>query len=49
MSRIISTIGFDADDSLWHNERFFRLTEGRFAELLADFAASRIWANFATC
>ena len=29
------TIGFDADDTLWHNERFFRATEDRFAELLA--------------
>ena len=32
------TIGFDADDTLWHNERFFRLTQDRFAELLADHA-----------
>ncbi|SFG81793.1 putative hydrolase of the HAD superfamily [Palleronia marisminoris] len=32
----ITTIGFDADDTLWHNERFFRMTEARFAELLAD-------------
>lgn len=30
------TIGFDADDTLWHNERFFRLTQARFAELLRD-------------
>jgi putative hydrolase of the HAD superfamily len=30
------TIGFDADDTLWHNERFFRATEERFLELLAD-------------
>ncbi|EAR50825.1 Predicted hydrolase (haloacid dehalogenase (HAD) superfamily protein) [Oceanicola granulosus HTCC2516] len=29
-------IGFDADDTLWHNERFFRLTQERFAALLAD-------------
>jgi putative hydrolase of the HAD superfamily len=34
----ITTIGFDADDTLWQNEHFFRLTEGRFAELLADYA-----------
>lgn len=33
------TIGFDADDTLWHNERFFRMTQDRFAELLADYAA----------
>jgi putative hydrolase of the HAD superfamily len=32
----ITTIGFDADDTLWHNERHFRLTEARFAELLSD-------------
>jgi putative hydrolase of the HAD superfamily len=36
MSRL-TAIGFDADDTLWHNERFFRLTQQRFAELLADF------------
>ena len=34
----LTTIGFDADDTLWHNERFFRMTQDRFAELLADFA-----------
>ena len=33
------TIGFDADDTLWHNERLFRLTEARFNALLADHAA----------
>lgn len=31
------TIGFDADDTLWHNERFFQLTQARFADLLRDF------------
>ncbi len=34
----LTTIGFDADDTLWHNERFFKLTEDRFAQLLADYA-----------
>jgi putative hydrolase of the HAD superfamily len=34
----LQLIGFDADDTLWHNERFFQLTQARFAELLADFA-----------
>lgn len=34
----LTTIGLDADDTLWHNERFFRLTQDRFAELLADHA-----------
>jgi putative hydrolase of the HAD superfamily len=32
----ITTIGFDADDTLWHNETFFRLTHQRFAQLLSD-------------
>ena len=36
--RELTTIGFDADDTLWHNERFFKLTQDRFAELLADHA-----------
>ncbi len=34
----ITTIGFDADDTLWHNERFFVLTQDRFAELLRDYS-----------
>lgn len=34
----LTTIGFDADDTLWENEHFFRLTERHFAELLADYA-----------
>jgi putative hydrolase of the HAD superfamily len=35
---MITTIGFDADDTLWHNETFFRLTQTRFADLLAGMA-----------
>ncbi|OAN76533.1 HAD family hydrolase [Jannaschia sp. EhC01] len=38
MDEGLSVIGFDADDTLWQNESFFRLTEDKFAELLADFA-----------
>ena len=38
MTRALTTIGFDADDTLWHNERFYRLTQDRFAELLADYS-----------
>ena len=34
----LTTIGFDADDTLWQNEQFFRLTEQRLADLLADHA-----------
>lgn len=32
----ITTVGLDADDTLWHNETIFRLTHARFIELLAD-------------
>lgn len=39
MSRNLRTIAFDADDTLWHNERFFLLTQDRFKALLADHAA----------
>ncbi len=31
-------IGLDADDTLWHNERFFHLTQAQFTALLADHA-----------
>ena len=33
------TIAFDADDTLWHNERGFKLTQNRFSELLAEFTS----------
>lgn len=33
----IKVIGFDADDTLWVNETYFRATEERFAELLEGF------------
>jgi putative hydrolase of the HAD superfamily len=38
MTRNLTTIAFDADDTLWHNERFFKLTQDRFQELLTDYA-----------
>jgi putative hydrolase of the HAD superfamily len=31
----ITTVGLDADDTLWHNETIFRLTQARFLDLLA--------------
>jgi putative hydrolase of the HAD superfamily len=36
----ITTIGFDADDTLWHNEAYFALTQERFADLLRDHASA---------
>jgi len=42
-ARPLTTIGFDADDTLWQNEQYYRLTEEHFARFLADFAeGSRI-------
>ncbi|MGP6088540.1 HAD family hydrolase [Antarctobacter jejuensis] len=38
MTANLQTIGFDADDTLWHNERFFVLTQERFTDLLSDHA-----------
>ncbi len=38
MTSKVTTIGFDADDTLWHNERFFRITQDRFTDLLAPHA-----------
>ncbi|MGB8314345.1 MAG: HAD family hydrolase [Aestuariivirga sp.] len=37
--RNLTTLGLDADDTLWQSEHFFKLTEARFTVLLADFAA----------
>ena len=38
----VTTIGFDADDTLWHNETLFRLTQDRFCALLADTADAEV-------
>lgn len=34
----ITTVGLDADDTLWHNETIFRLTQERMRNLLAEVA-----------
>lgn len=34
-----NTVFFDADDTLWENEQFFRNAEAQFAELLADYTS----------
>ena len=36
----ILTVGFDADDTLWQNEAFFRLTQAHFTDLLSDYVAA---------
>lgn len=36
MASKLTTIGFDADDTLWQNEQFFRMTEDRFVALLGE-------------
>ncbi len=38
MTRTLRCIAFDADDTLWHNERFFSLSQARFVDLLSDHA-----------
>jgi putative hydrolase of the HAD superfamily len=38
MAEPITTIGFDADDTLWHNETEYHLTEQDFCAMLGDFA-----------
>jgi putative hydrolase of the HAD superfamily len=35
----LTTIGFDADDTLWQNEHFYKLTTDRFAALLGEYAS----------
>ncbi|WP_131113009.1 HAD family hydrolase [Lichenihabitans psoromatis] len=34
----ITLICLDADDTLWHNETFFRVTQERFADMLSPYA-----------
>lgn len=38
----ITTVGLDADDTLWHNETLFRLTQERFRALMAGFAPPEV-------
>ena len=37
MGADLSVVAFDADDTLWHNEQFFRLTQTKFCALLEDY------------
>ncbi|WP_075218139.1 HAD family hydrolase [Mongoliimonas terrestris] len=36
MPHAVTTLGFDADDTLWQNEHYYKLTEARFTDLLAE-------------
>lgn len=38
MTTALTTIAFDADDTLWHNEQYFQMTQAHFQMLLKDFA-----------
>ena len=37
MAQKPTIIAFDADDTLWHNERFFKISQERFADLLRPY------------
>lgn len=37
MRKKFKVIAFDADDTLWENEHYFKRTEEKFCELLSDF------------
>ncbi|MCX5511941.1 HAD family hydrolase [Kaistia algarum] len=41
----LSAIGFDADDTLWQNEQFYRLTETRFLDLLSEHGEKKVLAD----
>ena len=43
----ITTVGLDADDTLWHNETIFRLTHARFVDLLREHENAVIEARLA--
>jgi putative hydrolase of the HAD superfamily len=38
---VIDVIGFDGDDTLWHNERLFAAAQDRFVELLSHYHDSQ--------
>lgn len=40
MAQNLTTVAFDADDTLWDNERYFQMTQALFAALLSDYTDS---------
>lgn len=45
MTRALTTLGFDADDTLWQNEHFFHLTRATYYDLLKDHADPDVLAT----
>ena len=45
MPPICLTIGFDADDTLWHNETIFERVHERFQTLLPGITTLRPWTG----
>jgi putative hydrolase of the HAD superfamily len=45
MTRALTTIGFDADDTLWQNEQFFHQTRDQYYDLLKDHADAGVLAQ----
>ncbi len=43
-NKMITTIAFDADDTLWHNERIFLESKSKFTNLLANYHDEN-WIN----
>jgi putative hydrolase of the HAD superfamily len=39
VTRVLDAIAFDGDDTLWHNEGLFSMTQERFRALLADWVS----------
>lgn len=39
---MINLIAFDADDTLWHNESLYNMTQSRFAQLLSPYCSAEI-------
>ncbi len=42
MARQLTTIGFDADDTLWQNEHFYSLAKARFAAALVEYVDGEV-------
>jgi FMN phosphatase YigB (HAD superfamily) len=43
---MFDVIAFDADDTLWHNESIFTMTQQKFREMLSSHAPEVVDQNF---